>query len=311
MTMQGEELGIRPSENYTVARVRRDVLANSDIGAIFVSRDAMGTSDDFNRVAGMDANFRFYRYFSLNGFAAKSETPGETRNQGTAKLAVGWEDSLKRLQASVMHIGEGFRDDLGFVRRTGVLRTFFDWAWMPQPESLQRKGIRQLQPHARVFTYYDPAGGSFLDRSRGVPDHLEQRLLVRAAYDRDQAIDAVWLRPDAPIPPGRYDWLQHLLAIGRTTAGASPPHGHRRRVLERNAGEHADQPALPAHQPVDVRRIQVSDIACRCRRAVLTLVNCARGGVAQHVPGCPGAALNGCEAVFRQHPLPPDSPSAE
>jgi len=50
MTMQGEEFGGRPSENYTVARVRRDVLANSDVGAIFVSRDASGTGDDFNRV---------------------------------------------------------------------------------------------------------------------------------------------------------------------------------------------------------------------------------------------------------------------
>ena len=56
MTMQGEPFDGRPSENYTVARVRRDVLANSDIGAIFTSREASGAGDDFNRVAGFDAN---------------------------------------------------------------------------------------------------------------------------------------------------------------------------------------------------------------------------------------------------------------
>ncbi len=217
MTMQGEEFGVRPSENYTVARVRRDVLANSDIGAIFVSRDAMGTSEDFNRVAGMDANFRVFRYFNVNGFAARSATPGETRNQGTAKLAVGWEDSLKRLQASVLHIGEGFRDDLGFVRRTGVLRTFYDWAWMPQPESLRARGIRQLQPHARMFTYYDPAG-EIASRTAhaGFQITWNNGSWFEYAYEpRTEAITRPFrLRPDvAPIPPGRYDWTQHLFAL--------------------------------------------------------------------------------------------------
>ena len=217
MTMQGEENGLRPSENYTVARVRRDVLANSDIGAIFVSRDAMGTSDDFNRVAGMDANFRFFRYFNVNGFAARSETPGETRNQGTAKLAVGWEDSLTRLQASVLHIGDGFRDDLGFVRRTGVLRTFFDWAWMPQPDSLRARGIRQLQPHARMFTYYDPAGDiASRTAHAGFQITWNNGSWFEYAYEpRTEAITTAFrLRPDVdPIPPGRYDWTQHLFAL--------------------------------------------------------------------------------------------------
>ena len=217
MTMQAEPFAGRPSENYSVVRVRRDVLANSDVGGIVVSREPSGAGTDFNRVAGVDANFRFYRYFNINGFAAKSETPGETRNQGTAKLALGWEDSLTRLQASVLHIGEGFRDDLGFVRRTGVLRTFFDWAWMPQPESLQRKGIRQLQPHARVFTYYDPSGdvASMLGHAAFQITWNNGSWFEYAFEPRTEAITTPFrLRPDVePIPVGRYDWTQHLFAV--------------------------------------------------------------------------------------------------
>ena len=217
MTMQGEAFGARPSENYTVARVRRDVLANSDIGAIVVSRDASGRADDFNRVYGLDANFRFFRYFNVNGFAAKSDTPGETRNQATGKLAIGWEDSLKRLQASVMHIGDGFRDDLGFVRRTGVLRTFFDWAWMPQPERLRRRGIRQVQPHARVFSYYNPSS-DIVSRTghAGVQITWNSGAIFEYAFEpRTEAITAPFrLRPDVtPIPVGRYDWQQHLFIV--------------------------------------------------------------------------------------------------
>ena len=79
-----------------------------------------------------------------------------------------------------MTIGDGFRDDLGFVRRTGVTRQFYDAAFMPQPESLRRRGIRQLQPHARVWIYHDPAGDAGQPaRPHRQADHVEQRRLRR------------------------------------------------------------------------------------------------------------------------------------
>ena len=217
MTMQSQDLVEGPSENYTVARVRRDILANSDIGAIVTSRDASGSSQDFNRVLGADANFRFFRYFSVNGFAAKSETPGETRNQGASKAAIGWEDSKMRLQTSVLHIGDGFRDDLGFVRRTGVLRTFFDAAFLPQPAALRRHGIRQIEPHGRVWTYYDPSGdiASRLGHA-GMQVTWNSGTYFEYAFEpRTEAITSPFqIRPDVdPIPPGRYDWTQHLFII--------------------------------------------------------------------------------------------------
>ena len=122
-----------------------------DMGAIFLSREPAGSSEDFNRVAGVDANFRFFKSFSINSFAARSDTPGVRTNQDAGKIALGWEDSLKRFGASIMKIGEGFKDDMGFVRRTGVTRQFYDVAFLPQPERLRKHGIRQLQPHARAF----------------------------------------------------------------------------------------------------------------------------------------------------------------
>src|SRR6185436_3115040 len=56
MTMQSEEHDGKPGNNYTVARFRRDVLKSSDVGAIVLSREPSGDTNDFNRVAGLDAN---------------------------------------------------------------------------------------------------------------------------------------------------------------------------------------------------------------------------------------------------------------
>jgi hypothetical protein len=213
MTMQSDGVDGAAGNNYTVVRARRDVFGSSDIGAIVLSRQASGGSDDFNRVAGVDANFRFLKSLNLNGFAARSDTPSVTTNQNSAKASIGWEDSLSRIQASIMTIGEGFRDDMGFIRRTGVTRQFYDAAWMPQPESLRRHGIRQLQPHARVWNYYDPRG-ALVTRQGHIAHQLTWENGSYFEYAFEPRVEAITkpfaISPGVVIPPGRYDWNQHL-----------------------------------------------------------------------------------------------------
>ena len=213
LSMQSEAHDGTLGQNYSVARVRRDVFGSSDIGAIVMSRQASGDADDFNRVVGADANFRVLKSLSLNGFAALSRTPDEQRGESASKAGIGWEDSRLRTQYSIMNVGEGFRADMGFVRRTGVTRHFLDWASFVRPEALQRRSIRQLEPHARAWLYYDPHGelatrqghvGLQVTWTRGT--YLEYALEPRA-----EAITTPFkIRDDVVIPVGRYDWNQHL-----------------------------------------------------------------------------------------------------
>jgi hypothetical protein len=214
MTMQSEANETRPGNNYTVLRVRRDIFRSSDLGAIVLSRQPSGDSRDFNRVAGIDANFRFFRSLSINGFAARSDSPGVTANQNSGKASIGWEDSTKRLQMSIMTIGEGFKDDLGFVRRSGVTRQFYDWASFWQPEWLRTRGIRQLQPHARMFRYTDPSG-AVVSRTIHIANQTTWNNGSFMEYAFEPRVEAIarpfTIAPGVVIPPGRYEWVQHLL----------------------------------------------------------------------------------------------------
>jgi hypothetical protein len=113
-----------------------------------------------------------------------------------------------------MTIGEGFRDDVGFVRRTGVTRQFYDWAWLPRPEALRRHGIRQIEPHARVWNYYD-THGDLVTRQGHIANQttFEDGSYFEYAFEpRAEAIVKPFtISPGVVIPPGRYDWYQHLL----------------------------------------------------------------------------------------------------
>ncbi len=172
------------------------------------------SSGDFNRVVGADANFRVLKSLSLNGFAARSDTPDEDRGadgvegRGSAGRTAGCAP-----QYSIMNVGEGFRADMGFVRRTGVTRHFVDWASFLQSEALQRHGIRQLEPHARAWIYVDPHG----DLATREGHVALQVTWTRGTYleyafePRAEAITSPFrIRPDVVIPTGRYDWTQHL-----------------------------------------------------------------------------------------------------
>lgn len=213
LSMQSEGGDDRPGQNYSVARVRRDVFGSGDIGAIVMSRQSAARGSDTNRVVGADANFRVFRSLNLNGFAARSDTPGERRDQSAAKAAIGWEDSRLRTQYSIMRIGEGFRADMGFVRRTGVTRHFVDWASFLRPAGLQRRGIRQVEPHARAWIYQNPGGGlATLQGHAGLQLTWTRGAYLEYAFEpRAEAITTPFrIRSDVAIPVGRYDWNQHL-----------------------------------------------------------------------------------------------------
>ena len=75
----GTVLSTTPSNNYVVGRVRRNLLRNSFVGALWTSRNS--TLADYNRVYGADAFFELDKW-QFNGYLLRSDTPEkEGRNQ--------------------------------------------------------------------------------------------------------------------------------------------------------------------------------------------------------------------------------------
>ncbi len=285
LSMQSEGTGDRPGQNYSVARVRRDVFGNADVGAIVMSRQSAGDGNDYNRVVGVDANFRVLKSLSLNGFAARSDTPGETRGQGTAKGSIGWEDSTLRLQYSLMNIDEGFKADMGFVRRTGVTRHFVDWASFLQPDWLRARGIRQVQPHARAFYYYSP-NGDLATRQAHVATQITWNNGARVEYALEPRTETITspfkIRSDVAIPAGRYDWTQHLWVVETDhsralSLSARTTHGDFWRGTQKSV--QASMLYRPNHRLFFDVGLQVTDIALDLPAAsfVTTLVNWRSG----------------------------------
>ncbi|MGH9140868.1 MAG: DUF5916 domain-containing protein [Vicinamibacterales bacterium] len=215
MTIQTDPDGSAAGDNYTVLRGRRDVLGTSDVGAIFLSRQSTA-SGDYNRVYGADANFRFFRALSLNGFLAKSETPGVVGGELSGKGSIVWNDNFVHTQYSLLSVGDNFRDDIGFVKRTGIRKHFADFGLRPRPAALRKYGIRELHPHTRYNIYTDQSNVKVTHTNHvAMSVFFENGANVEfAANPRFERIAVPFaVRPDQSFAVGTYGWTEYNLLV--------------------------------------------------------------------------------------------------
>jgi hypothetical protein len=148
LSMQQRELGTTPPTNFTALRVRRDIFANSDIGAVLLNKEQMGPH--FNRVAGVDANFRFGQFLSVTSWLAKSFSPDAVvagpGNDYASSAAVVYNSRTWQMQTDLKSVGGGFNDELGFIQRHGVTNIDGRFGRQFRPKALS-KWVRQMQPH--------------------------------------------------------------------------------------------------------------------------------------------------------------------
>lgn len=157
INMQQKEFEHNRATNFTVARLRRNILANSDVGFMMGNKEVEGPH--YNRVIGADANFRFGQAVTVNGYLAKSFSPlaGKDSDDWSSNLGFNYQDGTYTVDVSYADIQENFTNEMGFVPRTGIRKLWsyvsYDW----RPESL-RGWVRSLRPHMPVTLVRDPEG---------------------------------------------------------------------------------------------------------------------------------------------------------
>ena len=119
LSMQTDDFEEEPSTNFSVVRVRRDLMGSSNLGVLFINKDG---GEQYNRTYGVDGNFNFFRYLTLTSFLLQTDTPDLSGKDGAGKFEMGWQDPFWRLRGGFLSIQENFNPEVGFVRRGGYDR---------------------------------------------------------------------------------------------------------------------------------------------------------------------------------------------
>lgn len=208
MQVRGDD--VTDANNYSVLRLRRNLRVGSDIGVLLMQRQSTDDSGDYNRVAGVDANIRFFRRLDWNSYVVATRTPGLSEGQYAARTSLNWEGNFFHGKGGLMSLGENYDNDLGFYRRVGVKKWFTDIGIRPRPESLRRLGIRELHPHI-VWDYFTDQQNHLVQKRlhSGQSFFFESGAVVELSYNPNFNLLAAPLRlsPRAdPLPAGPYGW---------------------------------------------------------------------------------------------------------
>jgi len=162
--------------NFTVLRVRRDVLRRSAIGALFTARSVSTVAPGSNELAGVDGNFSFFQNVYFNGFAATSRTEGRDGDDLSYRAQFNYAADRYGLQLDRLVVPQNFNPEVGFLPRTNFRRNFASGRFSPRPAS--NKTIRKF--------YFD----SSLNYTTDNDNHLESRQAMGAFRVELQNSDA-------------------------------------------------------------------------------------------------------------------------
>jgi hypothetical protein len=144
--------------NFSVVRVRRDLLRRSSVGALFTGRSVSTsiTGTGSAETYGIDGLFSFYDNLNINTYWAKTTTPGLREDDLSYRGQLDYSGDRYGVQMEHLVVGDHFNPEVGFLRRDDFERTFGSFRFSPRPQSIAL--IRKVTWEGSVDYITDRAG---------------------------------------------------------------------------------------------------------------------------------------------------------
>lgn len=143
LNMQTRSKEATPATNFTVARMKRDILKGSNVGLMFLNRQSR-LPDDYNRAFGADTNILIPRPdLRISLALARTVSPGRSGNDRIGKVEADLQNDLLRFFGSYVDVGTDFNPEMGFVRRTG--RRFIHNQFSARPRFSPKSRLGRLK----------------------------------------------------------------------------------------------------------------------------------------------------------------------
>ena len=210
LNMQTDQVdGVTPANNYTVARVRRDLPNRSSVGGLFVNRQATGrlaAGDDHNRTYAVDGRWGIGQNGLVQGFVGRTETPDLDGRDHALSISGTYSSERWRLISGYQENGEDFNPEVGFVRRTGFRKYDVGILNTSRPDGFLK--LQELTPHVSFTRFWNFDGimeTSYLHMH--YDGEFEDSSAAGVAYDvRSETVFTGFEVSGVPVPPGRYDF---------------------------------------------------------------------------------------------------------
>ncbi|MDE2907349.1 MAG: DUF5916 domain-containing protein, partial [Acidobacteriota bacterium] len=219
--------------NFSVLRVRRDILRRSNIGALFTGRSVSRVGPGSNAAYGVDGLLSFHQNLNISTYWAQTRTPGVGLgdDETSYRAQLDYTGDRYGLQLERLTVGEDFNPEIGFLRRRDFEQSFGLFRFSPRPRSIE--SIRQFFWEGQLDYITDRQGVLETRQARGrFATELESGDLFDVIYSRNYEFLAhpFQIAPGVAIPVGgyRFDDIEVGYSLGqqhRVSGRVSAQHG--------------------------------------------------------------------------------------
>jgi len=196
------------STNFTVVRVKRDILRRSTVGGIFTNRSVSLVGDGSSQVYGVDGRLAFYDDFSVTGYFANTQTPAGNGKDKSYQGLFDYAGDRYGLSYGHLVVEDRFIPEVGFLRRDNFRLNSASARFSPRPESIDL--IRRFVVLGSFDHIAAAAGGELETR--------EAQLLVESEFESSDQLSFFFndhyelltspftISPGVTLPIGGYDF---------------------------------------------------------------------------------------------------------
>ena len=141
-----------PATNFSVLRVKRDLLRRSSVGAIFTRRSVSARGPGASETYGVDGTFAFYDALSINTYWARTRAPdalllagpatGGTADDVSYRAQLNYAGDRYGVELEHLVVGTDFNPEVGFLRREEFECSYGLFRFSPRPQALA--AVRKL-----------------------------------------------------------------------------------------------------------------------------------------------------------------------
>ncbi len=155
-TSEVDRLGL-PSTNFTVGRVKMDLLRRSAVGAMITQRSNTANGGGAAYAYGVDGAFGFFQDLNFNTFLARTDTPGVRDGNVTYRAQMNYNGDRYGANLERLHVGSNFDPQVGFVRRKDFHKSRAMIRFTPRPRNHFR-AVRKFGYQTSIEYFHNRAG---------------------------------------------------------------------------------------------------------------------------------------------------------
>jgi hypothetical protein len=205
---------LTPATNFTVVRVKRDILRRSNIGAMFTNRSNLASVvAGSNQGYGVDASFAFHQNISTGAYYARTTTPARIGDDDSYQFKFDYVPDRYGVRAEYLKVGANFNPEVGFLRRSDFAKSFLSLRFSPRPRDSRL--VRKYSWEG-TLEYFENGAGWLESRQLAGRFGVEFNNSDRFSLDVNDNFEALFspfaVQRNVMIPAGRYSFSDVAVA---------------------------------------------------------------------------------------------------